>query len=566
MFERLAEKAKIALCDKYSLEDFAVEWRRPQEQSHGDAATSIALQLAKKLQKKPQEIAQVLKEAMEGDPTVEKAEVAGAGYVNVWLKPVSLFRELKEARDLCSPKPSRIEERPVIIDFFGPNIAKPLGIHHILTTVIGQSLINLYRHLGYPVIGWSYPGDWGTQFGKLWIAYQQWGEKKPVRKRTVEELLSLYVRFHDEAERNPALEEEARGAFAKLEEGDQMLRTFREDVVLVTKQSLNSLCDRLHVHIDVETGESFYEDKMKPIIEEGTKKGVFKNGEGGALIVEFSTELKLPPLLLRKSDGSTLYATRDLAMVRYRLDSYAPQAAYYVVGSAQSLHFQQLFATCRLLGWDLPEMEHVAFGHMRFADAAMSTRKGTALRLEDVLDEAVRRANEVIAEHRDSIQTDDESSLAEMMGVGSVVYGILSQSRKVDIIFDWKKVLALDGNSAPYLQYTYARARSVLRKSEEKKFMFPKDAPSLSAHERALIGVLLQFSDVLEDARANRMPHTLANYLYELCQTFNAFYNVDPILKTEGSVRALRLALTDLASSVLKTGAEILTLRVPERM
>jgi arginyl-tRNA synthetase len=318
--------------------------------------------------------------------------------------------------------------------------------------------------------------------------------------------------------------------------------------------------------VDRETGESFYEDKMKPILEEGIQKGVFTEGEGGALIVAFPPEWKLPPLLLRKSDGSTLYATRDLAMVRYRLDAYAPRAVYYVVGSAQSLHFQQLFATCRLLKWDLPELEHVAFGHMRFSDAAMSTRKGTALRLEDVLDEAVRRADAVIAEHEADIQTDDRSALAEMMGVGSVVYGILSQNRKADVIFDWKKALALDGNSAPYLQYTHARARSVLRKAGMAAFVVPSDVAALSAHERSLVNTLLEYPAALSEACESRMPHVVANYLFHLAQEFNAFYNTEPILQAPEPSRALRLALTSLTADVLQSGATILTLRLPDRM
>lgn len=564
MFDRLAEKAKIALCDRYALKELTVEWRRPQNRTHGDAATSIALQIAKNLKQKPQEIAQSLCAAMQEDSSVEKAEVAGAGYVNVWLKPACLLAELEETRRSCVPKKLRKEEPNVVIEYSGPNIAKPLGIHHILSTVIGQVLSNLHRHLGYPTVSTNHFGDWGTQFGKLAVAHRRWGVK-PVEKHSIEELLALYVRFHAEAEKDPALEDEGRAAFHDLETGDAAMRSFWSVVVKITKEAIAHLYRRLHVHFDCDNGESFYEKMMAPILEEGKKKRMIVPGEKGAYIVEFPEE-QLPPAVVLKGDGSTIYLTRDLATVRYRVDTWHPGAILYVVDVAQQLYLQQIFATVRRLGWDLPALEHVVFGRMRFADAKMSTRKGNFIKLEEVLDEAAEQADRVIGEHEKDIQTDDRKGLAEMMGVGAVVYGILSQNRKMDIIFDWKKVLALDGNSAPYLQYTYARACSVLRKSEERKFSFPKEVLELSPHERALIGVLLQFADVLEDARAHRMPHTLANYLYELCQTFNAFYNVDPILKAEGSSRSLRLALTDLASSVLKTGAEILTLRVPERM
>lgn len=566
MFEELVEQARIALQSEYSLKDVDVSWKRPQDKTHGDAATTVALQLAKNLKKKPQEVAQVLCDALQKSPDVEKVEVAGAGYVNVWLTPEALVRELTVTEEACSPRPACRGEGPVIIDYSQPNIAKPLGVHHILSTVVGQCLCNLHRHLGYEVVGWNYIGDWGTQFGKLAVAWEKWGNGKPVAQYSLDGLLELYVRFHAEAEKNKALDDAARAAFLKLEQGDKNLRSFWAGVVHVTKASLASIYERLRVRFDTDIGESFYEDKMQPVLEEGRKKKVFVQGEEGSLIVQFKEEEKLPPFLVQKGDGATLYATRDLAQIRYRIDTYHPQAILYVVDVAQQLYFQQLFKTVSRLDWKLPLLEHVVFGRMRFADQAMSTRKGTVLKLEHVLDEAVARAKEAITLHRDSIQTDDEAALAEMMGTGALVYGILSQNRKMDLIFDWEKVLSLEGNSAPYLQYTYARARSVLRKSGVEDFSFPKEASALSTHERSLIGVLLQFSSVLEEARINRMPHTLANYLYELCQTFNAFYNVDPIIKAEEPQRTLRLALTALAAQVLKTGAALLTLRVPERM
>ncbi len=566
MFEELAEKARIALCDKYSLKDLVVPFRRPQEQAHGDAATAIALQLAKNLKKKPQEVAQVLCDALQTMSFVEKAEVAGAGYVNVWLTPEALIRELVMTEGACTPRASRKGEGPVIIDYSQPNIAKPLGVHHILSTVIGQCLCNLHRHLGYPVVGWNYIGDYGTQFGKLAVAWEKWGKGKPVSKHSLDELLDLYVRFHTEAEQDKTLDDAARAAFLKLEQGDKNLRSFWEGVVQVTKASLSAIYERLHVRFDTDIGESFYEDKMQPILDEGRKKKVFVEGKEGSLIVEFAGEENLPPFLVQKGDGATLYATRDLAQIRYRIDTYHPQAILYVVDVAQQLYFQQLFETVSRLDWKLPLLEHVVFGRMRFADQAMSTRKGTVLKLEHVLDEAVVRAKGAITAHRDSIQTDDEDALAEMMGTGALVYGILSQNRKMDLVFDWEKVLSLEGNSAPYLQYTHARARSVLRKAETKDVALPAKTGGLTDRERSLIGMLLTFPSVLEDARAQRMPHTLANYLYALCQEFNAFYNSEPILKAEATKRPLRLALTSLAARVLKTGAELLTLRVPERM
>jgi len=534
------------------------------EEGRGDLTTSAAMQLARQLGKKPADVAKAITLSIKKMEGVENVEIAGNGYVNVFLDNIFLGQGMDSVLEECFPKPTR-DESPVIVDYFGPNVAKPLGIHHILSTSIGQAIINLYRHTGYPVIGWSYPGDYGTQFGKLAVAFAKWGRKKPVSEYSLDELLELYVRFHADAETDLSLEDEARLAFKKLEAGDSQLEAFRLDVVSVTAKALKSLCDRLHVHIDKETGESFYDDKMVPILEEGVRKGILKEGEGGALIVSFPDEWKLPPYLLRKGDGTTLYATRDLAMIRYRLDSCKPRAIYYVVDIAQSLHLKQLFATCKLLGWDLPELEHTVFGHMRFADAAMSTRKGTALKLEAVIDRAVEKARKVIDEHRETIKTDDAEKLAEMMGVGALVYGILSQNRKMDIVFDWDKMLSFEGNSAPYLQYSYARARSVLRKAGSDEIKNSKTG-DLTPKDRYLLKNILLFPETLADARDSRMPHRLTNYLYGLCQAFNSFYNTEPILQAEKDLRQFRLNLTALTARVIKTGAEILTLRVPERM
>lgn len=563
MFQQLSTEASQILAT-YGAEDVTVSWQRPQDPDHGDITTTVALQLAKKLGKNPREIAQFLADKMALSPSVEKAEVAGAGYVNLWLKTAALVRELDIAVESVDAKKANKKDAPVIIEYSQPNIAKPLGIHHIIGTVLGQSLVNLYKQGGFNVIAWNYLGDWGTQFGKLAVAHQKWGDKEP-KDYTLDDLLALYVRFHQELEKEPALEDEGREAFRKLEQGDKELRAFWQDVVTVTKASLEDLYKKLQVSFDLDLGESFYEDKMDPILAEGKKKKVFTEGEGGSLIVDFGEEM--PPYLVRKGDGATLYSTRDIAQMRYRIDEYKPQTILICTDIAQKLHFEQLVATCKKLGWDLPAFENVLFGRMRFADKSMSTRKGNILKLEHVIEESIARAAEVIKERGDSIQTDDPEDLAEMMGVGALVYGILSQNRKMDMVFDWDKMLSFEGNSAPYLQYTHARAKSVLRKAEEKtEKINVHDGHQLSKHERVLLGMLLQFPQVLEEARREHLPHKLANYLYQLAQDFNGFYNSEQILKAEGDVRSLRLFLTARTADVLKAGAALLTLRVPERM
>ncbi len=567
MFQSLSARATKTLSEEFGLEDIDVSWDFPKEADHGDLTTNVALSLRKKTDRKPQDIAQALAKGLSKEKKfVEKAEVAGPGYVNVWLKSPALFDAATVAAGSTKPKKAR-KEAPVIIEYSQPNIAKPLGVHHIIGTVIGQATVNLYRHAGYPVVSWNYMGDWGTQFGKLSVAYAKWGSKKPVSEYTLMELLALYVKFHDEAEKDATLEDQGREMFRKLEQGDKELRAFWTDVVAVTKASLAAVYERLHVSFDLDHGESFYEDKMEPVLAEGKKKNVFTEGKEGSLIVEFPEAKKMPPYLVLKGDGATLYSTRDLAQMRYRMDTYKPQEILIFTDIAQKLHFEQLVETCKMLGWELPAFENVLFGRMRFLDGSMSTRKGSVLNLEQVLDEAVKRADKIIEERGEAIQTDDAKELSEIMGVGALVYGIVSQNRKMDIVFDWDKMLSFEGNSAPYLQYTHARACSVLRKAEAEKIVsFPTEDVALEPADRALVKMLLRFPHALEEARANRMPHTLATYLFQLSQAFNAFYAAAPIAKSEGDVRTMRIALTSAVADILRTGAEILTLRVPDRM
>lgn len=564
MFSVLSDQLAAVLSEQFGVEGVVVGWERPQDMAHGDIATPVALQLAKQAGKSPREIAEALVASLQELAEVQQAEVAGPGYVNVWLAADVLIEALGNTREACTAQVKR-DEAPVIVEYSQPNIAKPLGVHHLLSTLIGQAIANLYEHTGYNTLTWNYLGDWGTQFGKLAVAIETFGDGREVSEYSINELLDLYVRFHQEAESNTTLEDEGREAFRKLEAGDTELSAVRDAIVATTKASLHDLYQLLHVSFDLDIGEAFYQDKMQPVIEEGVDKKVFVEGEGGALIVEFPEESNMPPFMVRKGDGATLYSTRDIAQMQYRMQEFSPQEILIVTDIAQKLHFEQLVATCEQLDWELPAFENVLVGRMRFSDKSMSTRKGNVLKLEEVLHEAVTRAEQVIAEHGDRIQAEDPKELAEMMGIGAVAYGIVSQNRKQDLVFDWDKMLSFDGNSAPYLQYTHARARSVVAKSDQETFTVPA-VSELTDKERALVNTLLQFERVLEEARASHMPHILANYLFELCQRFNSFYNDETILQAEEPARSLRLYVTDLTASVLKTGASLLTIRVPDRM
>ena len=554
----------------------------PADSTHGDLTTNVCMQVSKNVGKSPEEVSKDIITAIEGEEVVDSVVFAKPGFINITLTGEARMKLVQASWKACKPQEKR-DEAPVIVEYSHPNIAKPLGVHHVLSTVIGQAISNLYRHQGYPVVSWNYIGDWGTQFGKLAVALEKWGDKsKKTSDYTLQELLDLYVKFHDEAEKDASLEEEARAAFRRLEEGDKDIRAFWKDVVEISLKGLDELYERLHVSFDVTKGESSYEDVMSEIIKEGKEKGIFVEGEDGALIVEFDDE-SLPVYMIVKSDGGTLYSTRDLALALDRKKAYKPQSVLHVVDVAQQTYFRQLFATMEKLGWDMDHEEHVVYGRMSFEEKGMSTRKGNMLKLEDALDEAVKRADKLIEEKESEVKGSERDELAEMMGVSSFVYTILSQNRKHNIVFTWDKALTFEGNSAPYLQYTHARAMSVLRKGkcegrnakcEEDNFAFitshfaldPVKEISPEAQELQLMRRIILFPSVLEDARRDAMPHKLTNYLYSLCQDYNAFYNALPILDSKDPVRSLRLALTGITSDILKAGAEILTLRVPDRM
>jgi len=546
----------------FDLEPASIEFSRPQHVQHGDLTTPIALQLSKQLGKSPRDIATELLPVVQQCALVEKCEIAGAGYINMWLAPCALMEELENTIRSASPQNIR-DEAPVIIEYSQPNIAKPLGIHHILSTVIGQSLVNLHKHLGYNTIAINHLGDWGTQFGKLAVALQTWGDMDDLEHYTLDTYLDLYVRFHEEVEDNPELEDQARAVFKQLEDGDNQLRNFWQTVVDTTMQEVGDIYKRLNVAFDHVHGESFYEDKMQPIIKEGSEKGVFSEGERGAIIAQFDDE-NTPPAVIVKSDGATLYHTRDLATIDYRVNTWHPKAIYYVVDMAQELYFRQLFDIVDQLKWDLPTLEHVSMGRMRFADKSMSTRKGNIVRLNEVLDLAEKKAAEAIKAHGDAVHTTKPEELAVQIGIGSLIYGTLSQNRKQGMVFDWDRMLSFEGNSAPYIQYSFARTQSILRKAELEAVA--TDITALEADDRSLILTLLDLPNALQGALEALSPHILANYLYKLCQQFNTFYNNSPILKAAKELQQLRLYLTKLTGDVITCLSQILLVPLPASM
>jgi len=604
------EKLKSILKEVISIkfpeeaEDLNVEYTK--EDTHGDYATSIALKIASKVKANPREVAEELVKAIKKPDFIEKMEIAGPGFINFYLSDEALEENIKEILKKGDEYgESKVgKKKTVIVEYSQPNIAKPLGVHHLLSTIIGQSLYEIYKNRGFTTISINHIGDWGTQFGKLIYAYKKWGDKEAVEKDPIPELLKLYVKYHDEAERDEALDQKGRDEFKKLEDGDEENRKLWKWVVDVSMKDAQITYDKLGgITFDFTLGESFYEDKMQTIIDEGIKKGIFTEGENGSLIVKFD-DPNMAPLVIRKSDGATLYSTRDLATYKYRLEKWDPSKILYVVDVAQSLYFKQLFATAKFLGWDYTKGKHVEFGRMQLPEGGMSTRKGNVILLNAVLDEAVKRAEKIIEEKNPTLA--DKQNAARAIGISAVKYNVLSQNRTSDITFEWDKMLSFESNSAAYLQYTYARARSILRKvktltdagirgmapKKKRKAKQPEkeqfslfeaiehvknggdlskdilpDPEGAEEKENTLLRVLSKFSEQIAMAAEECKPNVIANYLYDLAQKFNSFYNAVPVAKADTEEKfERRIEIVKAASQVLKNGLTLMQVEVLEEM
>ncbi|MFA6992911.1 MAG: arginine--tRNA ligase, partial [Candidatus Gracilibacteria bacterium] len=436
------------------------------EESHGDYSSNIALKLSKEMNMPPNEIAKTIISNIKEEKPIEKVEIAGPGFINFFISKEVFQDEIKkilEEKDNYGASKTG-EDKPLIVEYSAPNIAKPLGVHHLLSTIIGQTLYNIFKFIGFKCVSINHIGDWGTQFGKLIYAYKNWGNKETVEKNPINELLALYVKFHNEAEKNNELEDEARKEFKKFEEGDSENRELWKWFVAESMKEINKTYEEIGgIHFDYTQGESFYEDKMGDLLKSGKKEGIFEEGEEGAFVVKYK-DPDISPFVVQKKDGATLYSTRDFAALKYRIDTWHPEKIIYVVDTAQTLHFKQLFLAAERFPWYGNEGEHVSFGRMRMKEGKMSTRKGNVILLNEVLEEAINRAGKILHEKNHEIKNKEE--IAKVVGIGAVKYHVLLQNRTTDITFDWDTMLSLDGNSAPYLQYSYARAKSILRKSK----------------------------------------------------------------------------------------------------
>ena len=566
-------KQVIAESIKTKVEDLSIEEIKgllevPPNKEMGDYAFPC-FKLAKIFRKAPNMIAEDLSTSMELGEGVTKCINLG-GYVNFFISKDALARKVIKqvfAERENYGKGDTGKGKVITIDYSSPNIAKPFHIGHIRTTVIGNALYKIYDSQGYKVERINHLGDYGTQFGKLIVAYKLWGDKAAVEAEPIKELLKLYVRFHDEAESKPEMEDEARAWFTKLENNDpeakELWQWFRDESL----KEFQRVYDLLEIEFDSYAGESFYSDKMDAVIEELKAKNLLVESQG-TTIVDLE-DVNLPPALIQKNDGSTLYMTRDLAAAFYRKNTYNFYKSIYVVGSQQELHFKQVFNVVRKMGYDwYKDMHHVQFGMVALEEGTMSTRKGRVVFLEDVLRQAIEKTREVIIEKNP--QAGDIDEIAKQVGVGAVVFQELSNSRIKDYTFSWSRTLSFEGETGPYVQYTHARCCALKRKAnleitqdmvENVNFDLLTDEDSTD-----VLKVMETFNKSILNSMRKNEPHIVTRFVLDLAQAFNKFYHNNPIVVDDRELMIARLSLVEATRQTIENALGLLGIHAPEKM
>ena len=536
----------------------------PPKPEMGDFAFPC-FRLAKVYHKAPPVIAADLKEAIGDQPFLSDIKVMG-GFLNFYVNKEQYAGQIIDR--YCKSENyggAASNGKTICIDYSSPNVAKNFHVGHLRTTIIGNSLYKIFEKLGYKVERINHLGDWGTQFGKMIAAYQHWGDKETVEKGGVDEMTKLYVRFNQEAEKDPSLEDEGRAWFKKIEDGDpealQIFHWFKD----VTLKDAMRVYDILGVHFDSYAGESFYADKTAAVVQELGDKGLLRDSDG-AKIVDLE-DYGMPPCLILKSDGATLYHTRDLAAALYRKNTYHFDLCLYIVAYQQDLHFRQLFKVLELMGygWAKDQMKHVSFGMVSFEGQSLSTRKGVMIYLDDLLTRAQEKALDIIREKSPNLENKEE--VARQVGVGAVVYATLQNNRIKDIDFWWDRALNFDGETGPYVQYTCARCGSVLRKAPDLSGAVPDYAALDNDEAQQLLLLLSRFPDAVRDAADKYEPSMITRATTELAKAYNKFYYEHRVIdEADPSGTKARLLLTQAVHSVIRTGLYLIGIEAPERM
>jgi len=551
--------------DTNELETFI---EKPKDIKNGDYAFPC-FRLAKELKKAPPQIANEIKEKIEvNEEFIGKVEVLG-GYLNFYVNQKLLVEEV-----LCnieqneeSTKPKIGEGKNIIIDYSAPNIAKPFHIGHLRSTVIGGALYNIYKYLGYNITGINYLGDYGTQFGKLIEGYKLWGDEYDIEKEPINELTKIYIRINQECKENESILNACRDNFKKLEEGDVYCRQIWEKFKNLSLKEFQKVYDLLGSKFDSWNGESFYSDKMGEVLEILEKSGKLIESQG-AKIIDLEEQGINTPCIIEKSNGSSTYATRDLAAILYRSRTYNFDKALYVTSYEQVLHFKQVFEVAKLLGIEekyIKGLKHIPFGMVLLPTGKMSTREGNIIKLEELLNEAIKRAGDIIEKKNPMLENKEE--VAKKVGIGAVIFNDLANSRVKDEIFDWNQILNFQGETGPYIQYTYVRTKSVLEKAGNLPNIDEINKEKLlDEYAIAILKLIYEFEDILIQVTNKEEPSILARYLIDLAKAYSSFYNENKIITDDKELQNARVYLTYGVSEILKTGANLLGIEMPEKM
>ena len=567
-------KEQIAICLSNVIDMDMQELKNiieiPKDEKMGDYAFPC-FRFAKVFGKAPALIAEELKAKLEFSNTdIEKVETAGA-YLNFTIKKESLIQDVVEeisAKKENFGKQEVGKDKNVIVEYSSPNIAKPFHIGHLRTTLIGRALYNIYKTLGYNTIGINHLGDYGTQFGKMIEGYKRWGTEYNLEENPIEELTKIYVRINQLCKEDENVLEQCRDNFKKLEEGDEyctsLWNTFRD----LSLKEFYRIYNLLDIEFDSLNGEAFYSDKTKEVIEILEKTGKLVESEG-AKIIDLE-EQKMPPCMICKSNGSTIYATRDLAAILYRARTYDFDKCLYVVAYEQNLHFKQIFEVAKLLGIQekcQKGLEHVSYGMVHLKSGKMSTREGNVIKVEELLQEAISRVRTIIEEKNPELTEEEKDDIATKVGIGAVIYNDLAGSRIKDEIFDWDTILNFNGETGPYIQYTYVRTNSVLKKAGNIPALSEVKISNIMDEEAYKVSKLLySYPEIIRNASEKNEPSIISRFLIDLAKAYSSFYNENKIIVEDKDVQNARVYLTYMTNLVLKNGAELLGIKMPEKM
>ena len=536
------------------------------DEKFGDYQTNFAMTASKIFRQAPKMIAEALIAAIPENDLTEKIEVAGPGFINIFLKKEALAEAVQKTFSEKWDFSHINTEGTVVIDYSSPNIAKPMHVGHLRTTIIGDSIKRIMKFIGYNVIADNHLGDWGTQFGKLIIGWNRWLDKENFEKDPISELERIYIKFGDEAEKDPDLEELARVELKKVQDGDEKNMALWKKFVDITLAECKKIYEYLGVEFDTYYGESFYHPIMPKVIDELVEKGLAVESEG-ALVVFFDEKENLHPCIVRKKDGAFLYATSDLATIKYKYENYKMNKALYVTDDRQAVHFKQIFNIAQRAGWDM-EFVHIPFGVLSFNGEILKTRAGNTIKLADLFKEAESKGLSVVEEKNPELPAEEKKKIAKAVGIGALKYSDLSQNRTSNIDFSWEKALSFDGNTAPYLQYSYARVQSIKRKAAEKGIDLDLNCKIAleSEIERSIAASVTRFPECVEKAAELYKPNFIADHIFDLVQKFGTFYNSTPILKAEPEKMLSRLLLAEAVARTVRTGLDLLGIEAPEKM